>query len=181
MHGLIFAQLQKYADTQVGPGTWQVLLNSAGKQGKIYMPIQEYPDQDLVDLVGAASAATGTPIPALLQDFGKFIVPSLVQMYGAFIKPDWTALDVIENTEQSIHTAVRIRNPGAQPPQLVATRVSENEVVVNYTSQRKLCSVAKGIAQGVCDHFGERVVITETSCMNMGGPACDIHVRKLAA
>ncbi len=180
MHGLIFAQLQKYADTKVGPGTWQNLLKEAGYEHKLYLPIQEYPDEELVTLVGTASRLTGIPIPALLEDFGAFIVPGLVQMYGAHIKPEWSALDVIENTEEAIHTAVRRRNPEASPPQLVATRTSPNEVVVKYTSKRKMCSVAKGIAQGVADHYGEPVRITESQCMNTGGSACDIHIVKAA-
>ena len=180
MHGLIFAQLQKYADTKVGPGTWQTLLKESGYEHKLYLPIQEYPDEELVTLVGTASRLTGIPIPTLLEDFGAFVVPSLVQMYGAHIKPEWKTLDLIENTEEAIHTAVRRRNPEASPPQLVAIRKGPDEVLVKYTSQRKMCAVAKGIAQGVANHYGEPIQITESQCMNNGGLSCDIHITKAA-
>jgi predicted hydrocarbon binding protein len=51
-------------------------------------------------------------------------------------------------------------------------------VLVTYTSERKLCAVAKGIIQGIASHFQERVVIRERECMLKGAPACLISVRR---
>ena len=53
-------------------------------------------------------------------------------------------------------------------------------MLVKYTSQRKLCAVAKGIAQGVANHYGEPLTITKSQCMNEGGLARDIHITKAA-
>ena len=177
MHGIIFWELKKYVDTKFGGDTWQRLLQEAGLGSRIYTTLQEYPDEEAVAIVGAASRATGQEASAILEDFGEFIVPDLVSMFKAMIKPEWKTLDLIENTEEVIHKAVRVQNPGAKPPRLQCSRPSANEVVINYASPRKMCAVARGIAKGVAKHYNEEVTIFEPRCMLKGSPSCEIRVR----
>ncbi len=177
MHGLIFSELKKYVDTQFGGGTWSALLKEAGLGSRLYMPIQAYPDQEAVAIVGAASRATGKEASAILEDFGEFIVPDLMSMFKAMIRPEWKTLDFIENTERAIHKAVQLQNPGAKPPALRCARPSADEVVITYSSPRKMCAVAKGVARGVARHYNERIAISEPKCMLKGSPSCEIRVR----
>jgi len=81
------------------------------------------------------------------------------------IKPDWKTLEIIENTETFIHSAVRVGNPGAQPPVLDAIRVSDDELHLLYSSDRKLCKLAIGIIKGLADHYQEVIQIHQDSCM----------------
>ncbi len=177
MHGLIFAELRKYVDAKLGPGGWPRLLEEAGLPSRIYLPIQAYPDEEATKLVSAATAITGLPADAVLQDFGEFIVPDLLRMYGSLLKGEWRTLDILERTEETIHRVVRAQNPGADPPRLRCTRRGKDEVVVTYTSPRKLCGVAKGIVRGIAQRLGDKVVISEASCMLKGEPRCEIAVR----
>ena len=57
-------------------------------------------------------------------------------------------------------------------------RVNPNEVVIIYELDRKLCSMAKGIAGGIARHFGERITINELTCMLKGKPSCTIAFTK---
>lgn len=179
MHGVVFAELRKYVDTKFGGNTWDVLLEKSGNQGKVYFPIQAYSDEEAVSLVSAASGLTQQPVVAILADFGEFIAPDLLAMYKHLLKPHWKTLDVIENTEQTIHSVVRVKNPGAQPPQLKVTRRSPEEVVITYASARKMCSLGKGIAQGMAKHFKENIRMTDLKCMAKNDPICEISVRLL--
>ena len=179
MHGIIYRELQKYVDTKFGGDTWATLLKKADLGGKMYTSLQHYPDAEAVALVTTASHMTGLPAAAILEDFGEFIAPDLLSMYKAAVKPEWKTLDLIENTEQTIHKIVRINNPGATPPVLQVTRTSPTEVVLTYTSARKMCAVAKGIAKGVAKHYNERVAITETACMLKGSPSCKLSIKLL--
>jgi hypothetical protein len=56
MHRIIFAELQNYAETKHGQGTWNQLLNKAGLENNLYLPLKEYPDTEVVALVTAASS-----------------------------------------------------------------------------------------------------------------------------
>ena len=156
MHGIIFAELKKYVQARHGDDTWKALLQRAGLGVSIYLPIREYPDEEVVAIVGAASEATGAPAGEILEDFGGFIAPDLLSMYRSLVKPEWRTLEFLENTEETIHRVVRIKDPSARPPELRCERVSEREVVIRYTSARRLCAVARGIVRGVAGHYGDR-------------------------
>lgn len=177
MHGLIFSELKKYVTTKLGPAAWPALLKEANLANRIYLTGDTYPDAEAVALVSAASRITKQPAGAILEDFGEFITPDLIETYRPFIKSKWKTLDMIEHTEETIHKAVRLRDPGAAPPQLKSRRVSPREVEIVYKSARKMCGVAKGIARGVAKHYGEQVSVTESSCMHQGAPQCTISIK----
>lgn len=178
MHGVIFVELKKFVDDRLGDEAWSDLLRKAALEGRIYLPVQVYPDAEAMALVSAACARTGLGADPLLQQFGEFIAPDLLRMYGSLLKGEWKTLEVVENTEATIHRVVRARNPGARPPELHTERAGPNEVVVVYGSARKMCGIAKGIVRGLARHFGERVTIEELACMHSGAPECRISVRR---
>lgn len=179
MHGTIFAELEKFVGARLGPDAWAALKAKAGLAAdKSYDMLENYPDEELTALVVAGSEITGLPAPALLEDFGAFIAPDLLEMYWGAIEPDWRTLDVIEHTESTIHTVVRMNQRGATPPYLHATRTGENEVTVVYTSPRRLCAVARGISRGIADHYNESIDIRDTSCMHRGDAECVIVVTR---
>jgi hypothetical protein len=120
------------------------------------------------------------PPAQLLEEFGVFIAPSLLNVYQAFINPEWRVLDIIEHTEATIHKSVRLRQPGARPSELKVARVSDNQAIITYTSPRRLCAVAKGIAKGIAQHYREQLAISERRCMLQGSSACQISVKSLA-
>jgi predicted hydrocarbon binding protein len=177
MHGIIFSELKKYVDTKFGPSAWPTLLKESGLGAKLYMNIQSYPDADAVALVTTAARLTGTPAPAILEDFGEFIAPDLVGMYKTLVRPEWKALDLLENVENTIHTVVRARHQGAAPAQIQCVRTSPTSATVTYTSARKMCPVAKGIIKGLGTHFNQQLTVTETACMHRGATACRMEVR----
>lgn len=180
MHGIIFKELKDYVEKNVGGGAWEKLMVEAGLGRKIFLPTQAYADEDIVKLVTAASKATGSPAGDILHSFGEYITPQLIKLFGALIKPDWKTLDLLEHTENTIHRVVRLQTPGAAPPKLVAERVSDDEVVIRYTSERRMCSLAKGIISGVANHYGDDITVEEPSCMLQGASECRISVRRSA-
>ena len=98
MNGIIFIELGAFVESKLGPGAWKKLLEEAGLGFPLYVPIQDYPDQDAMTLIAAAARLTGTEPQALLDAFGEFIVPDLVKTFGHLINPAWRTLDLIEHT-----------------------------------------------------------------------------------
>jgi hypothetical protein len=179
MHGMIFSELENYAEAKHGRGMWKDLLRRANLDHRIYLPVQEYPDSEIISLVMAASSITKLPVSAVLEDFGQFIVPSLMRMYGHLLRPEWRAIDVIEHTEGTVHAVVRVQRPGAKPPHLTTQRLSLNEVLLVYTSSRKMCGLAIGIGMGLGQHYGEKIVANQTMCMHRGATRCEILFRNV--
>jgi len=177
MNGIIFIELGEFVESKLGQGAWKKLLEDTGMGFPLYVPTHDYPDEEATALIAAASKLTGTPPNELLEAFGEFIVPDLVKMFGHLIEPSWKTLDLIANTEQTIHQSLRRATPNVNPPALKCERPSPEEVTIIYTSHRKMCSLAKGIAKGVANHYHERIGIIETTCMLRGGDRCEIRVR----
>jgi predicted hydrocarbon binding protein len=176
MHGLMFVELKKFVVNEFGLDAWSDLLDKTGETHRIYLPSRAYPDSEMLALVAAASTRSGRERADLLEAFGEFIVPDLVRMYKAHIDRKWSALDLIENTESTMHIVVRRAIRGAAPPKLTVRRTGSNDVVITYTSARKLCALAKGIVRGIANHYQEPVTIDEPTCMLRGDGACSIAV-----
>jgi predicted hydrocarbon binding protein len=178
MHGIIFSELKHYVESKLGPAAWEDLLVTVGIPGKMFLATQTYPDNELVAIVAAASRLARKGVPALLEDFGQHILPTLLQVYRSFINPRWKALDLLEHTEEAIHKVVRIKNRGATPPELTCARLSPEELAITYSSPRRMCGLAKGIIKGIARHYGEKVNVSEFSCMHSGAASCLILVRQ---
>jgi hypothetical protein len=177
MHGIIFGELKKLVDSRLGGDSWRELLKDAGLGARVYMPVTEYPDEDAVALIKAIAKRTGTEERAVLEMFGEFIAPDLLALYRHMVKPDWRTLELLENTEETIHRVVRLRNPGARPPELRTDREGD-EVLITYSSARRMCGVAVGIVRGLAKHYEERIEIRELSCMLEGASACRLLVKR---
>lgn len=176
MHGSIFWVFRDYAEATHGTGTWLKLLKDAGLTEKVYLQ-QVYSDTEMVSLITAASALSGKAVPVLLEDFGEFLAPSLISMYGHLMKRGWRTLDIIEHTEATAHSAVRRAEAGAAPPFLRTKRSGQEELTLIYSSPRKLCSLAVGVAKGLGKHFKEEVTIQHSVCMLRGDAACEIVIQ----
>src|SRR5215218_9970788 len=168
MHGIVFGELKQYVTARLGESAWSELLADAHIGPKLYLAIQEYPDEELGAILQAACRRTGLTAAAVLQDFGDFIGPHLMQMYRMYILPEWKTLDVIEHTEERVHKMVRLQHRGARPPYLSTTRRGDDAIVIHYSSARRLCAFAKGIAMGIARHYGETLEIRDLTCMQKG-------------
>ncbi|HKD82864.1 MAG TPA: heme NO-binding domain-containing protein [Candidatus Angelobacter sp.] len=180
MHGLIFAELKRYVETKFDTKTWDALLDKAGLKGNMYIAAAVYPDSDILALVNTACNMTGLSAKAVLEDFGEFIAPQLIAQYGFLIKPEWSLLDFLCNTEETIHKVVRFHQ-GVTPPRLAVTRLSDDKVIISYDSARKMCALLKGIVKGAAKHYKEDASILETKCMLQGDPACIVTVQVATA
>ena len=176
MHGVIFLELSRFTEARLGAGSWAQVVPLAGLSNSVFLPTQHYPDPDMMSIVSALSRKMGKEAGQVLEEFGAYIVPSLATLYSALIDADWTLLDMLEHIESTIHRVVRIRAPGAAPPQIRCRRIGPQEVEILYTSDRKLCAFARGIVRGFGRLYEETVTIAEPECMLRGDPACRIRV-----
>ena len=182
MYGVIFDFLRDYViERHGGKDTWKALLAANGYGShKIFFPVTEYPDEEIVALAKTASEALSVPLPAVLEDFGSFVGHRLVTFYHMYVnKDDWKTFDVIENAGGSIHHAIHRHNPDRKPPTIKAERVSSDELIIHYQSIRKLCPVVRGIVRGLGEHYGESFKILETQCMWHGANKCIMRVSRL--
>lgn len=177
MYGVIFDFLRSYViERHGGRDTWDALLKEAGIGYKVYFPVAQYPDEEIVNLASTAARMLRVPLPAVLEDFGDFVGPSLVTYYDMFVRPEWKTFDVLENASLKIHDAIHRHNPRRNPPELRATRQGDDRMLLTYHSERRLCFVAKGIVRGLSKKYGEDIEVRETQCMHYGAERCHFEI-----
>ena len=169
MNGIIFSEMKRYVEGTLGAESWKALVKQNVAQ-QTYAPFSDYPDQQFAAIVESVAARARTTKNAVVESFGEFIAPQLLGMIPSLLHPAWRTLEVIENTESTIHKVVRQQHADATPPYLRVHRTAADEVTIFYDSPRKLCFLAKGIIRGLALHFGDTVSTTEARCMLNGAP-----------
>src|SRR5260370_34795410 len=105
MHGIIFSELKKFVKAKLPEGSWDKILADAGVQ-RVYVQTAEYPDAEVVTLVGAAARLAKAKPQDVLLGFGEFLAPALLEVHTGQRKPSWRTLDAREDAEYVIHTEV---------------------------------------------------------------------------
>jgi hypothetical protein len=179
VHGLIHTELERFARARAGDAVWEAALTEAGLEGRTWRPDERYDDTEALELVVALSKVTGIGPQSLLAEFGEALAEPLIARYGSLVDPQWRTLDLVQNTEDLIHQALRRQDAAARPPLLRTVRRGPDEILVIYASERRMCGVAKGLVRGIAAHYGERVQVDEESCMLAGDSTCSIAVTRV--
>jgi predicted hydrocarbon binding protein len=173
VHGLIFASLHDYVATR--HGTLAARLVFAAEPD--YLLTQAYPDERLDALLRRTAAEIGSEPDIVTYDFGVFAgSTTFARLYPAFFSEVPNACEFLLTVEGRIHELVRATVPNAEPPRLRVTRARDDAVEIEYSSPRRLCTLLRGLAEGVARRFGETTAIEETSCMKRGDDACRLTV-----
>lgn len=179
MHGIVLKGLKDFVVDRHGPEAWRAVQEEAGLEGRIYVPVAEYPDEEVMGLVGAAASMSGTDVPDLLEAFGRYLVPPLLRTYGVHVDGDWTGLQLVANVEEYIHTSLREKEVSSYtPPELRSDWLADDRVGIIYDSERQLCHLARGLIIGVGDYFDDPLDIREPSCMLDGDDRCGFVVTR---
>jgi predicted hydrocarbon binding protein len=179
MHGIIFAELQKYCTEKLGEKNWEKILRSSHVGRRSYNSLQAYPDVELNKLLKELSHLLEEDQQTILEQFGEYLAPNLLKSSKFLINPNWTFLDLLEHTQEVIHKAVYQSLRDSAPPILKVTRTSQNEIVILYDSHRKMCGFAKGLIQGMALHSHTQIELEQTACMLLGDPYCRFVVKAL--
>jgi hypothetical protein len=155
MHGSIFVLLKRFVEYRYDFSTWIKLTEQAGIAHTSYQMQQMYPTREIFALLQAASHRTGIATEDLMEQFGEFIVPDLLLIYKKYLQPEWRTYDLLLNTEQAMHGAVRRENEQASPPVLLVTKKGNRQLLVEYHSIRRMAGVAIGIIKGIATYFQE--------------------------
>ncbi|QNH60663.1 heme NO-binding domain-containing protein [Hymenobacter sediminicola] len=181
MHGTIFTLLKRYVQTQYDHSTWVRLTESVGLSAADFDHKSVYPDEQMYALVGKASEMAGIPASELQEKFGEYLVPDLMYMYQKLLQPEWTTLDMLEHTENTMHRKVRQEHAENTPPVLEVTRLSEDELEIKYVSERRMGALAVGIVRGVAAYYDEADRIAIDPETSEDGQRVYIRVRRLTA
>ena len=155
MHGSIFVLLRRFVENTNDHSTWIKLLVEAGVDHTAYQMQEMYPTHEIFAIVGSLAESTGQSTFDLMEQFGEFIVPDLMLIYSKYLRPEWRTYEMLLNTEEAMHGAVRREDSRIIPPKLLVTKRGERQLVIDYHSKRRMAGVAMGIIKGIAKYFDE--------------------------
>lgn len=174
MKGIIFNLAEEVVTASYGEEAWDALLEATGLDGA-YTAVGSYPDQQLLDLIAAASAALERPPEQITSDIGRDAIPLMAQRYPEFFQGHRNAQSFVLTVNEVIHTEVAKLYPEADVPTFGLERTADDVLALVYRSPRQLCALAVGFVTGAARFYGQRVEITQPSCMHRGDDHCLIR------
>jgi hypothetical protein len=182
LKGIIFNLLEEAVEQSFGEGAWDTVLETAKLEGA-YTSLGSYPDQELLNLVAAASSVLNKSTDEILRWFGVTAIPLLAAKYPVFFVGHTGTRSFLLTLNDIIHPEVRKLYPGADVPDFTyRLTASGDDLVMIYESKRKLCMLAEGFIEGSAGYYKEAVTIEQVECMHRGGARCvfQIAFQKLA-
>ncbi|MBN1297538.1 heme NO-binding domain-containing protein [bacterium] len=178
MKGIINKGIKDFIEYQFGSENWNRVRLQAQCPSILFSVAEDYPDKLTEDLFVAAVIILNRPVDDLMSDFGKFWVsntgrrayPTLFEIAGR------NSRSFLKNMDK-IHRIATRNIPNAHPPELKCTDLQNGNLLMHYKSPRKLCSVLRGLIQGVGVYFQEELTVIKHSCMIQGDDECRMEIK----
>lgn len=182
MKGVVFTEFLEMVEDSFGLETVDAIISACDlPSGGVYTSVGTYPHQELVALVVALSERCGTPVPDLVQAFGRFLLPRLIAMHPAFAEEAGDPFRFLASIHDHIHVEVRKLYPDAELPDIhVAPGPDADSIDVTYRSERGFDALALGLIEGTMTHFGVDATI-EAKPLVEGGGGTQFRVTRAAA
>ncbi|AKD04237.1 heme NO-binding domain-containing protein [Pontibacter korlensis] len=159
MHGSIFVLLKRFVESTYGHSTWVELLQESNVEHTAYLVQEMYPTHEIFAIISKLGEKTEQSVFELLEGYGEFIVPDLMMLYNKYLQPEWRTYDMLLNTEEAMHGAVRREDSRANPPKLLVIKKGSRQLIIEYYSKRRMAGVAIGIIKGIAKYFNESDVV----------------------
>ena len=155
MKGIVFSELVGFLDKTGGPAFAEKVLSEAGlEHGGAYTRVGQYPWQEAVRLVEAASRESGAEFAELCNQFGSYLFERFTVLYAEIVDRYATTEALLSHVGDHIHEEVKVLYPDARPPEVRAH--SEGSTLrVEYSSHRPFAHIAHGLVAGAMKHFGD--------------------------
>ena len=184
MKGIIFNLLESFICEGWGEATYERILEMCPLATREpFVGPGTYADADLITIASKAAERLGLPLDDALRAFGKYCFPKLVARVPELVAHYTDPMLFLQSVDSVIHVEVRKLFPKAITPTFTYDVTGRDAMVLRYQSKRKLCGFAKGLLDGVAEHFGLPFAITETCCMHHGAEHCafDLSFQRAAA
>lgn len=175
MKGAIFNFLAEMVEEKFGLEAWDALLSKLDLDG-IYVSTETYPDEELFSLVQAAHEATGIDTTELIRTFGTYSFAKFQQLHPDFCNPDFSLKEFLLTVDNVIHVEVKKLHPDALLPSFEYDQETDNELIMYYSSPRKLCMLAEGLIAGAAQFYQTDYELTHDECMHNGDERCKLHL-----
>jgi hypothetical protein len=176
MHGIVHRSLKQYVIERSDDDGWNIVTDVAGVEDDMFLPIAEYPDEDVVAVLDAVADLTDHPRSAVGIDFGRYFVPQMLETFEPLVDDDWSALDVVAALDVLYP---RVVSKDGDPASVTVTtrRPDPDTVVVEYAADRDLSAMLEGIVRGIASEYESDLGVDREVGEDPEGPDAVLTVR----
>lgn len=178
MKGMVFTELVEFVEEKFGFEVADGMLEASLLENKgAYTQAANYPFEELAAIVTKLSQITGIAMGTLIEAYGRHLFGRIVGLYPPMVANFSSSLPFIAQVDTFIHPEVKKLYPDADLPSFQVITLSEKELVIDYTSNKPLMPLARGLMLGAADHFGESIEIFEDDTIHDAGQLARFTVR----
>lgn len=176
MKGIIFTNFCSMVEQQFGERMLDDILEEAAPEsGGAYTSLGDYPHSELLDLVACLSRRSGVEADTLVHAFGGYLIEVFRQQFSAYFDRAPDAFSFLIMVPDVIHREVRKLYDHAIPPGFEYHRESPDQLVLIYSSARPLATLARGMIEACCRHYGEEIRVEHTALPDGRSHRFDLH------
>ena len=174
MKGVLFNVVEDVVTGALSADAWDDVIDASGVSGA-YTSLGNYPDAELVNIVGEVATATSQSTSDTLRLSGRLGFQHLARRAPELLAPydDWRA--VLKSLDDNIHPEVLKFYPGAEVPSFTVTDDGA-DLLVAYVSARRLCALADGLIVGCGVWFDRELTVSHETCVHDGDEGCTMRV-----
>lgn len=177
MQGSIFTTFSDMIIDKMGMEQWNELLEKTNPESKgIYTSGDQYEDSELVSMVVLLSEKTGVAPEKLIEAFGLYLFDSLYKNCPTDLSEIKTLREFLLSIHSVIHVEVKRLHPNAYLPVFEYEDGEGNDLIMYYSSKRKLCHASVGLIYGAAKQFNEEITISHPECMHAGKDRCKLVI-----
>ncbi len=178
MQGSIFTTFSDMIIEKMGMEQWNELLEKTEPKSQgIYTSGEQYEDSELVNMVLVLSDKTAIEPEKLIEDFGQYLFTSLYENCPTDVSSITTLREFLKEIDSVIHVEVKRLHPNAYLPQFSYEDGEGTDLIMYYSSKRKLCHASIGLIYGAAEHFNENITISHPECMHKGKDKCKLIIQ----
>lgn len=154
MKGIIFREFLNLVEESFGYEVVdEIIEKSKLPSDGIYTSVGTYPHEEIFALVKQLSLKTKIPEVELFKVFGNYAFKSFAKLYPELIAEFSDPLVFLQHVEDTIHVQVLKLYPEAELPKFIIEKKTNDELILNYYSVRKMSDLAEGLILGCFEHF----------------------------
>lgn len=174
MHGIVHKTLEQYVVDRSDEETWDRILERAGVDATLYLPVSYYDDADFEAILETVTDLAVQNRRQIERGFGRRLAPELRSTFGAHVDDDWTLRELLTELETVVASVDAASDETTIPD--VTTRRDEDGILVSYRSERGYCGLAHGILEGLVDVYDEQATVSKRTCAEGDDDACTFLV-----
>lgn len=174
MKGVIFVEFLEMVERKFGYAMVNRIIDDAQvPTGGVYSATGNYRHDELIGMAKALSGRIGLSVEVILEQYGVYVFDRFYQNYQRFFNGIEHPFAFFEVLDSHIHVEVRKIYPEARPPRFEMDYISDREIILKYSSERRMEFFALGMIRACVSHFGKQATI---EMKETGNSSVDFHI-----